>query len=152
ALVERVKHFFGFEFGFERFTESSINALNFARNRAVESQASCVEPLHLLAGLLVVPNTSSARLLRANGMKLDIETHEHSFEFRENPEFSSQSKFVLELALQVVRLRGGRSIEPEHLLWGLLQLSRIDQAIWGDLFQRYEIDAETLSDQLAEAI
>lgn len=152
TLVDRVKTFFGFEFGFERFTEKAINALNFARNEAVRSQKSLVEPEHLLAGLLADPTTTSARLLRANGVTLDIDTYEHSFEYRENPKFSSQSKFVLELALQVVRLQGKKSIGTEHLLWALVRLAETDRATLIDLFQRYEISPEALNNQLAETI
>ena len=97
TLVDRFKNYFGFEFGFERFTEKAINAVKFARNEAARSQKSLVEPEHLLAGLLFDPTTTSVRLLRANGC-VDIEINEHSFESRENLRFSPQSKFVLELA------------------------------------------------------
>jgi putative transcriptional regulator len=152
TLVERVKHFFGFEFGFERFTEKAINALNFARNEAARSQNSQVEPEHLLAGLLADPTTTSARLLRATGVTLGIETNEHSFESRENLEFSPQTKFILELALQVVRLQGKKSIGTEHLLWGLARLAETDKATLSELFQRYEIDAEALNNQLTETV
>ena len=152
TLVDGVKTFFGFEFGFERFTQKAINALNFARNEAVRLQNSQVEPEHLLAGLLADPTTTSARLLRANGVTVDIETNEHSFESRENLKFSSQSKFVLELALQVVRLQGKRSIETEHLLWALVRLAETDRATLSDLFQRYEISPEALNNQLAQTI
>lgn len=152
TLVSRFKNFFGFEFGFERFTEKAINAIAFARNEAARSQKSLVEPEHLLAGLLADPTTTSAGLLRANGCQVDIETNEHSFEERENPRFSSESKFVLELALQVVRLQSKKSIGTEHLLWGLLRLSQIDKTGSRDLFQRYEIDPEALSNKLAETV
>ncbi|MBD2038843.1 helix-turn-helix domain-containing protein [Leptolyngbya sp. FACHB-321] len=152
TLVERVKNFFGFEFGFERFTEKAINALNFARNEATRSQNSQVEPEHLLAGLLADSTTTSARLLRANGVTLDIETNEHSFESRENLEFSPQSKFVLELALQIVRLQGKKSIGTEHLLWGVVRLAETDKATLSELFQRYEIDAVALNNQLTETV
>ncbi|HAN45956.1 MAG TPA: transcriptional regulator, partial [Cyanobacteria bacterium UBA8156] len=81
---------FGFEFGFERFTEQAINAINFARNEAARLQNSQVEPEHLLAGLLADPTTTSARLLQTNGVTPDIETNEHSFDFRENLKFSPQ--------------------------------------------------------------
>ncbi|MFB2769119.1 helix-turn-helix domain-containing protein [Pelatocladus sp. BLCC-F211] len=147
-LVERFKN----HFGFERFTEKAINAIKFARNEVARSQKSQVEPEHLFAGLLADPTTTSARLLRANGATLDIETNEHSFESRENPKFSPQSKFILELALQVVRLQGKKSIGTEHLLWGLVRLAETDKTILSDLFQRYEIDLETLNNQLTEAI
>ncbi|MEW6495954.1 MAG: helix-turn-helix domain-containing protein [Cyanobacteriota bacterium] len=152
TLVERFKNYFGFEFGFERFTEKAINAVQFARNETVRSHNSQVEPEHLLSGLLADPTTISARLLRANGCQVNIETNEHSFESRENPRFSPQSKFVLELALQVVRLQGKKSIGTEHLLWGLVRLAETDKTILIDLFQRYEIDLEALNNQLAETV
>lgn len=160
TLVERVKNFFGFEFGFERFTEKAINALNFARNEAAQtaslhrggSSSAQVEPKHLLAGLLADPTTTSTRLLRANGVTVEIDTNEHSFESRENLEFSSQSKFVLELALQVVRLQGKKSIGTEHLLWGLVRLAETDETAMSELFQRYEINIEALNAQLAKTV
>jgi len=39
TLVERFKNYFGFEFGFERFTEKAIN-VKFARNEAARAQKS----------------------------------------------------------------------------------------------------------------
>ena len=152
TLVERFKNYFGFEFGFERFTQKAINAIQFARNEAARSQKSQAEPEHLLAGLLADPTTTSARLLRANGCQVNIETNEHSFEARENPRFSLESKFVLELALQVVRLQGKKSIGTEHLLWGLVRLAETDKTTLGDLFKRYGIDLEALNNQLAETV
>jgi putative transcriptional regulator len=152
TVVERVKNFFGFEFGFERFTEKAINAVNFARNEAVRLQNSQVEPEHLFAGLLADPTTTSARLLRANGVTLDIETNEHSFESRENTKFSPQCKFVLELALQIVRLQGKKSIGTEHLLWGLVRLAETSETTLNELFQDYEIDCEAFNKQLAETV
>ncbi|NJN85276.1 MAG: helix-turn-helix domain-containing protein [Leptolyngbyaceae cyanobacterium SL_7_1] len=152
TVVERVKNFFGFEFGFERFTEKAINAVNFARNEAVRLQNSQVEPEHLFAGLLADPTTTSAQLLRANGVTLDIETNEHSFESRENVKFSPQCKFVLELALQIVRLQGKKSIGTEHLLWGLVRLPETSETTLKELFRDYEIDCEAFNKQLAEAV
>ena len=63
--------------------------------------------------------TTSARLLQANGVKQIIETDEHSFENSQKIKLNSEIKFILELALQVVRLRGEKSIGTEHLLWGV---------------------------------
>ncbi|MDJ0632202.1 MAG: helix-turn-helix domain-containing protein [Xenococcaceae cyanobacterium MO_188.B29] len=152
VLAERVKNFFGFEFGFERFTEKAINALNFARNKATQAQTSLVEPEHILAGLLADANTTSARLLRSNGVVLDIETNEHSFEYWENIKFSSKSKFILELALQIVRLQGQKSIGTEHLLWGLVRLAETDSTIMNDLLPRSEINLVSLNKELAEIV
>lgn len=152
TLVAHVKNFFGFEFGFERFTDQALRVLNFARQEAVRSQSSQVQPEHLLAGLLAAPDSASARLLRAIGATSAIEINEDSFEFRENLEFSSQSKFVLELALQIVRLQGQLSIGTEHLLWGLMRLTETNRVTFTDLLQRYEIDTEALNEQLVDAI
>ncbi|MUL36335.1 helix-turn-helix transcriptional regulator [Gloeocapsopsis dulcis] len=152
TLVERVKNFFGFDFGFERFTEQAIHAIKFAQNEAVRLQNLQVEPEHLLVGLLADPTTTAARLLRAVGVKVDIETNEHSFESRENLRFSPQSKFVLALALQVVRLQNKKSIGTEHLLWALVRLAETDKTTLTDLFQRYKIDLAALNNQLAEMV
>jgi putative transcriptional regulator len=152
TLVERVKNFFGFDFGFERFTQKAIHAITFAQNEAMRLHSGQVEPEHLLAGLLAEPTTTSAQLLRANGVTLEIVTNEHSFESKENLKFSPQSKFVLELALQVVRLQGKKSIGTEHLLWGLVRLADTDKTIVTDLFQRYSINLEALNSQLAQTV
>lgn len=152
TLVERVKNFFGFDFGFERFTEKAIHAIKFAQNEAVRLQDSQVEPKHLLAGLLVDPTTTSAQLLRASGATLEITSNEHSFASGDNLKFSPQSKFVLELALQVVRLQGKKSIGTEHLLWGLVRLADTNKIIPTDLLQHYKINLEALNHQLAETV
>jgi putative transcriptional regulator len=102
--------------------------------------------------LLADPTTTSARLLQANGVTIDIETNEHSFESRENLKFNPQSKFVLELALQIVRLQDKKSIGTEHLLWGLVRLSETDNAALSDLFQSYGLDRVALNAQLAEIV
>jgi putative transcriptional regulator len=152
TLIERVSNFLGFEFGFERFTEEAIDVVKFAHNEASRAQNPQVEPEHLLAGLLADPATTSAQLLRANGVTLNIEINEHSFESRGNVKLSSKSKFVMELALQIVRLQGKKSIGTEHLLWGLVRLAEADKSILSETFQRYGIDTEALNDRLIETI
>lgn len=161
TLLERVKNFFGFEFGFERFTEQAIHTITFARHEAIRlgrlaqsitPQEPQVEPAHLLAGLLADPTTISAQMLQANGATLRVTTDGYALEPSENLKLNSQCKFVLELALQVVRLQGKKSIGTEHLLWGLIRLAEVDKTILTDLFQRYEVDLEALNDQLIEII
>ena len=152
TVLERVKNFFGLEFGFERFTEKAINAIKFAQNQAVAMRESQVKPEHLLTGLLADPMTTSAQLLRANGAILDIAIDEHSFESGNNLKLNSQSKFIMELALQVVRLESKKSIGTEHLLWGIVRLADTDKTIVTELFERYEINLETLNSQLVETI
>ncbi len=152
TFVERVKNFLGFEFGGERFTEPAIQAINFARNEAVRLENSQVEPEHLLAGLLADSSTIAARLLQAHGVTLDVPINENSFVFRENLKFSPQSKFVLELALQIVRLQDKKLIGTEHLLWGLVRLSETDRNALSEQFQPYGINYVTLNTQLTEVI
>lgn len=148
TLVKRFKKYFGFE----RFTEKAINAINFARNEATRLHKSQVEPEHMLTGLLADPTTTSARLLRANGMTLTIETNDQYVESRGNLKFSPQANSALELALEIVQLKGRKYIETEHLLLALVQLAQTDNATLGDIFQRYEIDLEVLNNQLTETV
>jgi putative transcriptional regulator len=152
TLIERFTNFLGFDFGFERFTEKAINAVKFAHNEAYRSQNLQVEPEHLLAGLLADPTTTSAQLLRVNGVTLNLEINEHSFESRGDVKLSPKSKFVMELALQIVRLQGKKSIGTEHLLWGLIRLAETDKNTLSELLQRYGVDAEALNNQLTEAV
>ncbi|MEM9218867.1 MAG: helix-turn-helix domain-containing protein [Cyanobacteria bacterium P01_F01_bin.150] len=152
TVVERVKNFLGFKFGFERFTEQAINVINFARNEAARLQEAQVEPEHILAGLFADPTTISSQLLKANGATLNLETDEQAFKARESLKFSPQSEFILELALQVVRLQGKRSIGTEHLLWGLVRLAETDKSTLSELLRNYGIDREALNNQLVETV
>jgi putative transcriptional regulator len=152
TLIERFTNFLGFDFGFERFTEKAINVVKFAHNEVSRSQNQLVEPEHLLAGLLADPTTTSAQLLRANGVTLNLEINEHSFESRGDVKLSPKSKFVMELALQIVRLQGKKTIGTEHLLWGLIRLAETDKTVLSELFQRYGINAESLNNQLTETV
>jgi putative transcriptional regulator len=147
TLVERFKKMFGFE----RFTTKAINAVKFAHNQANRSLKSQVEPEDLLLGLLADPTTTSARLLRSSGMKLEIETNDHSFEHYGNPKLSSQCKSIMELTLDIVRLNNQKSIGTEHLLWGLVKLAE-DSTTIGNLFQRYEVDINILNIRLRETV
>ena len=149
TLVEQFQKKF---FGFERFTEKAVNAVKFAHNEAKRSQSSEVAPEHLLLGLLADPTTTSARLLRANGMTLDIETDDHSFEFHGSSRLNQQIKTVMELTLEVVKLKGKKTIGTEHLLWGLVQLALTDNPSLSNMFQRYAVDLKTLSDRLSETV
>lgn len=152
TLVEQAKNFFGLKFGFERFNQKAIDVINFARNEAVRRGNSQVEPEHLLAGLLADPATTSAQLLKANGVEQNIETDEHSLENSQKIKLDDSINFVLELALQVVRLQGKKSIGTEHLLWGLVRLAETDITIYSNLFQQYEVDLIALNKQLAEKV
>ena len=148
----KLKDFLGLEFGFERFDPKAIAAIAFARNLAAQSGCDRVEPQHLIAGLLADPTATSARLLKASGVRQNIETNEDLANNSPKIKLSSQSKFVLELALQIVRLQNKKSIKTEHLLWGLVRLSETKTSTVSDLFEQYEVDLVALSDRLSETV
>lgn len=152
TLVERVKNFFGLEFGFERFTDQAIYVINVARYQAVRSQSSQVEPEQLLLGLLTDPTTTAAQLLQSSGATFNLDVDQHPIETSETLKLSSESKFVLELALQIVRLQGKQSIDTEHLLWALVRLAETNKTSLSDLFEQYNIDLQALNNQLIDAI
>jgi putative transcriptional regulator len=148
TLVEQFKKMFGFE----RFTEKAIDAVKFAHNEATKALSPQLEPEHLLLGLLADPMTTSAGLLKSSGMTLNIEITDRSFEIDTKPNLSPQTKLAIELALEIVRLKGKKFIGTEHLLWGLVRLSETENPNLNELFQRYEIDLETLNDRLATKV
>lgn len=147
TITKRVKKYFGFE----RFAQKAINVLKFSGNEAARLQSSQVEPEHLLAGLLADSAATSARLLRANGVKLSVPTDDHSFEFRGTPQLSSQSNAILNLSLEAVQLKGKKSIGTEHILWGWVQVAKTDSSL-AQLIQQYGVDLESLENQLESAI
>jgi putative transcriptional regulator len=155
TFVERFTSFLGFEFGFERFTDTAIGSMKFAQNEAVRSQKSQIEPEHIFAGLLSSSSTTAARLLQAAGATLNIKPNEQPFELKESHhdlKLSSESKFVVELALQIVRLQGKKSIGTEHLLWGLIRLAETHKGTVSLLLAQSKIDLERLNTQLIEVV
>ena len=148
----KIQNFIGLKFGFERFTQKAIHAVSFARNEAVQKGNIQVEPEYLFRGLLAVSDSTAAKLLTDNGIQLDLAIDEHSFEDRERLQLNSECKFVLELALQVVRFQGKKSIGTEHILWGLIRLAETDNIELSNLFQEYKIDLAGLSIQLSKTI
>jgi putative transcriptional regulator len=148
TLVKQLKRYFGFE----RFAQKAVNAVKFAHNVSIMSHQSTVEPEHLLIGLLADPTTTAAQLLRASGMTLDVEIDDHSFESRGNPKLSPICASVMELALEIVQLKGKKSIGTEHLLWGLVKLAEVEHSELNNLFQQYTIDIEILNDKLADKV
>jgi putative transcriptional regulator len=148
TLVKQLKKYFGFE----RFAQKAVNAVKFAHNLATRSLHPKVEPEDLLIGLLADPTTTAAQLLRASGMRLAVEIDDHSFESRDKPKLSVECEAVMELALEIVQLKGKKSIGTEHLLWGLVRLAETDRPELYELFQQYAIDLTILNDRLAAKV
>ena len=152
TIIERITNFLGLRNGFERFTDSATNAMSFANYRATQLQDSFIEPEHLLVGLFADSTTISSSLLRSSGMVLEIETSDRIDEDRSQLKLSSKLNFTIEMALQIVRLQGKKSISTEHLLWGLVRLSETGDSNAIDLFERYSIDLDQLNKKLVGAI
>ena len=142
----------------ERFTFKAIEAIEYARYKAALSPQAQVEPEHLLYGLLNHPTTTATRLLQDNGLKLDAEMAirlrlRFAIADREVPKidkFSPESRYVLELALNVARLKQKKYIDTEHLLLALIQLTQLGEENLVDIFQRNEVDIRALSQQVIE--
>ena len=135
----------------ERFTEKAINAIAFAQKQATLAKKSEVEPIHLLYGLLQDSTTTAGGLLKNYGLSLSLDDTE-KINASVIDRLSPESKYVLELALQLSRLKKRKYIATEQLLLALIQLTYLGENDLTDLFQRYEVDIKSLQTELAEAI
>src|ERR1035438_6845339 len=114
---------------FERFTEKARRAVFFARYEASQHGTPYIEAPSFLLGIVREDKELMARLLpaRADGLLRLIADVEALF-----PEFSGKiatsvdlplsrvAKLALNCAAEEAERRHHRSIEPLHLLWGLL--------------------------------
>lgn len=136
----------------EKFTIKAIEAIEFAQEKASLSKRSQVEPEHILHGLLKDSTTTAARLLKNNGLTLDIKLGDEMAESfaPKITKFSPESQYVFELALQSTRLEKRKYIETEDLLLGVLQLIQKGNSNLRDLFNQYEVDIQSLTNELKE--
>lgn len=131
----------------ERFTPEAIKIITAAQEKAAMCYQSQVEPKHLLYGLLSDLNTTGS-LLRSSGLTFeklitDIDLMLSSAEIEPSnaqkvEQFSPESRYILELALQLARLKQSKYIKPEHLLLGLIQFVQLGDNDLEHLFK--EID------------
>ena len=135
----------------ERFTVKAIDAIAFARKQATLAEKTEVEPIHLLYGLFQDSTTTAGRLLKDYGLSLSLdraaETNTPLID-----RFNSESKYVLESALQLSRLKKCKYIATEHLLLALIQLTHLSENELTDLFLQYEVDTKSLQTELVKAI
>ena len=138
----------------ERFTVKAIEAIEFAQQQAALSENLQVKPEHILYGLLSDPTTTAGRLLKDHGLTVKIEDRESTSK-QNAPKinnFSPESKYILELALHSARLKQKKYIETEHLLLSLIQLVQLGNSELADLFQKYEVDIQSLTRNLTEVL
>ena len=144
-LLEKVKDFTQWLPRGERFTEKAIAVIEYAQRKAALSQQAEIEPEHLLRGLLNYPTTIAGHLLKESGLVLEMEAIE---EVPKINKFSSESKYVLELALNAARLHQKKYIDTEHILLGLIQLTQLGNEELVNIFQSYEVDVATLVEKI----
>ena len=145
----------------ERFTPEAIKIITVAQEKAALSYQSQVEPKHLLYGLLLNLNTTGF-LLRSSGLTFEVLLKDFDLRLDSGDikpsdaekinQFSPESKYILELALQLARLKQSKQIKPEHLLLSLVQLVQLGNSDLEHLFHTVEIDIEYLQKELAKAI
>ena len=136
----------------EKFTDKALKAIASAQEQAALSERSQVEPKDLLYGLLKDSTTNAARLLENYGLNLNIRSRNDipKSTAPKISKFSPESQYVFELALQSARLENRKYIETEDLLWGLLQLEQKGDLNLSDLFKQYEVDIQSLTDELKQ--
>ncbi|MEM6612488.1 MAG: helix-turn-helix domain-containing protein [Cyanobacteria bacterium P01_C01_bin.72] len=136
----------------EKFTVKALKAIASAQENTALSERSQVEPDDLLYGLLKDSSTTAARLLKNYGLHLDIKSRNDTAKLTAPKinKFSPESQYVFELALQSARLENRKYIETEDLLWGLLQLLQKGDFNLSDLFKQYEVDLQSLTNELKQ--
>lgn len=148
-LLEKLENFTQWLPKGEKFTFEAIKAIANAQQTAALSAETEVKPLHILSGLLNQPTTIAARLLKENGLVIDLK----DFSSEQTPKvdkFSLESKYVLELALNAARLKQGKYIDTEHLLLGLIQLTQLGNHDLLDFWQTNGVNSEALTRQVRE--
>ncbi len=146
-LLEKIDNFTQWLPKGERFSFKAIEAIEYAQRKAALSEQGQVEPEHILQGILSHPTTTAAHLLRDNGFTLNMDDTVVT-EVKQAPKinkFSSESRYVLELALNAARLKQKKYIDTEHLLLGLIQLLELGNNNLIDIFQTNEVDIQALT-------
>lgn len=66
--------------------------------------------------------------------------------------FTAETKYVLEMSLNIARLRNKKYIDTEHLLLALIQLMQLGNDDLEDIFLKYEVDTKLLLQKLTEVV
>lgn len=116
---------------FERFTEKARRVIFFARYEASQYGSPCIETEHLLLGLLRENKGLANRYLpppaSPESIRKEIESHISERErvpTSVDMPLSTDSKRVLNLAVEEAEKMGHRHIGTEHLLLGLLRVEK----------------------------
>ena len=114
---------------FERYTEKARRVIFFARYEASKYGSPCIEPEHLLLGLLREDRALANRLVKrhlAEGeIRAEIETRitrGEAYSTSVEVPLSDECKSVLNFAAQAGARLGDQFVGTEHLLLGILRL------------------------------
>ncbi len=152
-LLDKVENFIQWLPKGERLTQEAIEAISSAQLKAALLKQAQVEPEHILYGLLNHSRTTAAQLLREHNLILDTKEALESLvvQVQQPPkvnQFSRESKYVLELALNAARLKQQKYIDTEHLLLALIQLMQLGNDSLIAIFQSNEVDVQTLIEKI----
>ena len=141
-------------FMFERFTDLARRSVVLSQEACREMRHTEINPEHLLLGVTMVENGVGAQVLGKYGISTDV-MHEYTKGLHPQKKsasdghlpFSSDSKRALESALREALALGHNYIGTEHILLGLLRLSRPSLQ---SLFALHNTDSEALRDATLE--
>ena len=151
-LLEKVENFTQWLPRGERFTDEAIAAIEYAQYKAALSNNLQVEPRDILCGLMGDTTNATACLLKKYGLVLnqdDLELVERSKTYKIN-RFSRESQYILELALNAVRLKQKKYIDTEHLLLGLIQLIQLGNDDLIKIFHRNKVNVQALVEEVTK--
>ena len=111
----------------ERFTDEAINAIASAQKHAATLGYTQVEPENILYGIVIEPNPKIASLLTEDILSLNQENLNLKLENARITKLSSESKYILEQALNLARLNQQKQIKLEYLLLGFSSVNRIEK-------------------------
>ena len=141
----------------EKLTAEAIAIIETAREKAATYDRDRVEPKHLLYGLLS-DSSPTGDLLKNSGLTFekltandDLDVIPSSIKLAKTAKvelFSVESRYILESALQLARLKQSNYIKPEHLLLSLIQFVQLGNSDLEHLFK--EIDLNSLQKRLLE--
>jgi Clp amino terminal domain, pathogenicity island component len=114
--------------GFRRYLEQSRRAIFFARYEAAQTGSGCIEPEHLLLGILRSDEDLAMRLFKTKenvesiGRKIRTAFPSgRKISISEDLPLSFECKRMLAYGAEEAERRHARRIEPQHLLLGLLR-------------------------------
>ena len=125
TLVEKIDNFTQWLPKGERFTDEAIQAIAIAQKHAATLGYERVEPENMLYGLSLNPSSKASELLAKKILDLKPQFLNLELKNARITQFSEESKYILEQALNIARLNRHKDIKVEYIAWGLIQLTEL---------------------------